>query len=337
LTEGLAPFNEVTVQSAIRALKAAVKSVVATDHGFALSRSRKPGCVVLTYHRVGLPTDPFPNLNVADFSAQMEWLSRTCNIIAPEELRARAAWGAPSRPNVLVTFDDGYRNYFDHAYPVLKRFGIRALNFLCTGFNDDTKLMGWWDRLHLAVHRSRVPRVRLPGSHEEFTFDEPGRAAYLRAAKDYIKQQPERDKEQIVQSILASLDVNGDSLLMQRQTMNWDEVRAAAEFTVFGGHTHSHSIVSRLDLEALDGEVRTCRDRIAAETGTTPDMFAYPNGRTIDFTDEARATLQRHGFHTAFSSIEGLNDAETDWMAVRRLSAGNSVADLAWRLSRLLL
>lgn len=324
------------MQSPIRALKTAVKSVLATDHGFALSRSRKPGCVVLTYHRVGIRTDPFPNLDVADFSAQMEWLSRTCNIIAPEELRSRAAWGAPSRPNVLVTFDDGYRDYFDHAYPVLKRYRIRVLSFLCTGFNDDTKLMGWWDRLHLAVHRSAVSRVRLPWSDQGFAFDEPGRAAYLSAAKDYIKQQPARDKEQIVQSILASLEVDIDSLHMHRQTMSWDEVRAAAEFTVFGGHTHSHSIVSRLDLEALDDEVRTCRDRIAAETGTTPDMFAYPNGRTIDFTDQARATLQRHGFHTAFSSIEGLNDAETDWMAVRRVAPGKSIADLAWRLSRLL-
>src|SRR6185503_3429530 len=241
---------------------------------------------VLTYHRVGLATDPFPYLDVTDFSAQMEWLSRTCNIVAPEELRARANWGAPSRPNVLVTFDDGYRNYFDHAYPVLKRFRIRALNFLCTRFNDDTKLMGWWDRLHLAVSRSLVPRVRLPWSDDVFELDDAGRAAFLCTVKAYIKQQPERDKEGIIQSILGLLEVDRDSLSTYRQTMSWDEVRAASEFTVFGGHTHNHSIVSRLDLEALDDEVRTCRDRIASETGTAPDMFAYPNGQTIDFTDD---------------------------------------------------
>jgi len=325
------------MESAIRALKSAVKSVMATDPGFALSRSRKPGCVVLTYHRVGLETDPFPNLNVADFTAQMEWLSRTCNIIAPEELRARVNWGAPSRPNVLVTFDDGYKDYFDHAYPVLSRYRIRALNFLCTRFNDDTNLMSWWDRLHLAVSRSVVPRVQLPWREDAFELANGGRKAFLRAAKDHIKQQPEDEKEGAILSILDRLEIDADSLSTQRQTMSWDEVRAASEFTIFGGHTHSHTIVSRLDLEALDHEVRTCRDRIVAETGTTPDMFAYPNGRTIDFTDDARATLQRHGFHTAFSAIEGLNGAETDWMAVRRVAAGQSVADLAWRLSRILL
>lgn len=318
------------------ALKTAVKSFVASNPGQALTRrSRTKGCVVLLYHRVGLPTDPFPNLDVASFTAQMEWLTNNCNVIAPEELRARAAWGAPSRPHVLVTFDDGYRDYFDHVLPVLRRYGIRAMNFLCTRFNDDPGAMGWWDRLYLAVRRTTKPRTRLPWADCEFTLDEAGRSAFLRAAKDHIKLQPERDKECLTQSVLDTLAIQGDTLLAPRQTMSWDEVREAAEFTAYGGHTHNHLIMSRLDGETLDAEIRTCRERILAEIGSAPDTFAYPNGRAIDFTDEAKSSLRRYGFSTAFSAIEGINGADTDWMAVRRISGGMSVADLAWRLSRL--
>lgn len=324
------------MRSPIGGLKTAVKSFVATSPGLALTtRAHSTGCAVLLYHRVGLASDPFPNLDVECFTAQMEWLARNCHVIAPEELRARAAWGSPSRPHVLVTFDDGYRDYFDHAFPVLQRLRIRALNFLCTRFNDEPGLIGWWDRLFLAVRRSSKPCARLPWADCEFTLDDRGRSALLRAAKDHIKLQPESDKEYLTQSVLDVLGVDGDALVAPRQTMSWDEVRAAAEFTAYGGHTHNHLIVSRLDGRVLEDEVKICRDRIANETGAAPDAFAYPNGREIDFTDESKQTLKRYGFSTAFSAIEGVNRADADWMAVRRISGGTSVADLAWRLSRL--
>jgi peptidoglycan/xylan/chitin deacetylase (PgdA/CDA1 family) len=328
-------FIEKGMSTALGSLKTAVKALVATNPGFALSRrAHTTGCAVLIYHRVGLPSDPFPNLDVENFKAQMTWLTQNCNVIAPEELRARAAWGAPSRPNVLVTFDDGYRDYFDHAFPVLQRYRIRALNFLCTRFNDDADLMGWWDRLYLAVRRTSKSRARLPWADCLFTLDDAGRAALLRAAKDHIKLQPECHKEDLTQSVLDALGVDGDTLSAPRQAMSWDEVRAASEFTAYGGHTHNHLIVSRLEEQVLETEVQMCRDRIAAETGSIPDTFAYPNGRAIDFTDQSKVTLRRHGFSTAFSAIEGVNGADTDWMAVRRISGGSSVEDLAWRLSR---
>src|SRR5690349_9872291 len=124
----------------IESLKSAVKAVVATRGGFALSRrQRTPGCIVLVYHRVGLPSDPFPNLDVANFAAQMEWLVKNCRVISPEQIRECAGKhrSVSSPPEVVVTFDDGYKDYYEHAYPVLKRLKIRAANFLSTRFVDD--------------------------------------------------------------------------------------------------------------------------------------------------------------------------------------------------------
>ena len=117
--------------------------------------------------------------------------------------------------------------------------------------------------------------------------------------------------------------------------MNWDEVRQAADFTAYGGHTHSHVIVSRIDGQPLDDEIRTCRERIETETGGRVETFAYPNGRAIDFTDEAKRVLRRNGFRTAFTTIDGINGADTDWLAAPRIAGGSSVGDLAWRLARL--
>jgi peptidoglycan/xylan/chitin deacetylase (PgdA/CDA1 family) len=168
-----------------------------------------------------------------------------------------------------------------------------------------------------------------------FDLDEAGKKAFLAGAKDHVKRQPEGDKEATTQSILDALGVDSATLRAPRQTMSWDEVRAASEFTAYGGHTHNHVIVSRLAAQPLDDEIRTCRERIETETGTPVETFAYPNGRAIDFTEEAKFLLKRNGFQTAFTTIDGINGQDTDWLAARRIAGGSSVADLAWRLARL--
>ena len=53
-----------------------------------------------------------------------------------------------------------------------------------------------------------------------------------------------------------------------------------------------------------------------------------------DFDDRARDALVRHGFTEAFSTEEGVNGAQTDWLAVRRFAGDGPVSDLTWRLLR---
>jgi peptidoglycan/xylan/chitin deacetylase (PgdA/CDA1 family) len=81
-------------------------------------------------------------------------------------------------------------------------------------------------------------------------------------------------------------------------------------------------MMSKIDRERLEREIRTCRDRISEETGVRPTLFAYPNG---DFTPEAKALVSRYGFDIAFSILDGMTDDTTDWLEVRRVGVGNIV------------
>jgi peptidoglycan/xylan/chitin deacetylase (PgdA/CDA1 family) len=117
--------------------------------------------------------------------------------------------------------------------------------------------------------------------------------------------------------------------------MTWDEVRTVSDLTWIGGHSHTHPILSRLTRDDLEREIGTCRDRIAAETGRTPTMFAYPNGTPADYNGETQAVLKRHGFNLAFSTTEGMVGPNTDWMAIPRIfpMADSSLANFAWRIA----
>lgn len=319
-------------------MKNAIKTLLQTRAGWTLSSFvRSRGTLVLMYHRVGPNSEGFASLDLSQFRAQMAWLKENCNPIGPEEIRESVTRGSRRKPLVLVTFDDGYRDFHDHAYPILKALRIPSLVFLSTVFMDEPGRLLWPDMLHVAAQRAGPRRVRLPwdASAEIDLGREDGRRRLIRASKDYVKEIAEEAKEATLHELFASLGFDPAERRVERQMLSWDEVRATMDLTTYGGHTHTHPILSRISRELAEEEVRTCRERLVAETGRAPRHFAYPNGRGRDFTKETQDILRRHGFDIAYATEEGPNAAATDWMAVKRIPATTSLPDFAWALAAL--
>jgi peptidoglycan/xylan/chitin deacetylase (PgdA/CDA1 family) len=317
--------------SLVLPVKQTVRKLVGTPLGWRLARAavRSPGALVLMYHRVGPADAAFKSVSVADFRRQMSWLARNCRPIAPEALEASAREPDRMRPAVLVTFDDGYRDYHDHAWPVLRELGIPALVFLSTDFMDRGGLL-WSEALRWALAHTRRERAGLPGGGAMPLRAAEDRRAWLAAWAARLRRVTETDKQATVAALLDELAQGGPPPPPPRQMLSWDEVRATRGLTTFGGHTHTHPILSRVGPGRLDQELGTCRERIEAETGERPRFFAYPNGQREDFTPEVKQAVRRHGFEVAFSAIEGVNGPNTDWLEVRRFSGRSAAPQIAW-------
>jgi peptidoglycan/xylan/chitin deacetylase (PgdA/CDA1 family) len=261
----------------------------------------------------------------------MRWLRRACAPIAPEDLDAALRSPGRGRQPVLVTFDDGYRDFRDHAYPVLAELGIPALVFLATAFMDGGALL-WTDAVTWAFHRTARARVALPWDRGVTLplGDGAERARAARVAKEHLKAVSDGERERWQGALFEELAVDPQDGSAGRQMLSWAEVRATLGVARYGGHTHTHPILSRVDAARAEREIRACRERIAAETGVPPRWFAYPNGRPQDFSDETKATLRRCGFELAFSTVEGLNGPGADRYALRRQWAAPRLEDYAW-------
>jgi peptidoglycan/xylan/chitin deacetylase (PgdA/CDA1 family) len=97
---------------------------------------------ILMYHYIRLNPDPRDRLGFAlsvtpkDFVAQMEWLSANgYHAITFRELNAYLSGtaGLPSRP-VILTFDDGYEDFYTTALPVLIKHDFKAVAYVVSGF-----------------------------------------------------------------------------------------------------------------------------------------------------------------------------------------------------------
>lgn len=98
-----------------------------------LSKLGRSRAVVLYYHRIGerdLLTKP-----VEEFRRDLIYLKRKYECITLNELCERLRQGTPlKRRTAVVTFDDGYRDNYTVAMPVLQEVGIPATFFVSTGF-----------------------------------------------------------------------------------------------------------------------------------------------------------------------------------------------------------
>jgi peptidoglycan/xylan/chitin deacetylase (PgdA/CDA1 family) len=97
---------------------------------------------ILTFHYIRVNPDPNDRLGFAlsvtpaDFAAQMDWLARNgYHAITTEDLYAylNQSRGLPSKP-VILTFDDGYADFYTTALPILRKHDFRATAYIVSGF-----------------------------------------------------------------------------------------------------------------------------------------------------------------------------------------------------------
>jgi len=114
--------------------------------------SHRKGVFVLMYHRIN--DDLPPNhliMPTKKFREQMRYLKKHCDVIGSEELCAiftsKNGMARKRKPQVVITIDDGYRDNFTNAYPILKELNLPATIFLVTGLIGTDKKMGSYERM----------------------------------------------------------------------------------------------------------------------------------------------------------------------------------------------
>jgi peptidoglycan/xylan/chitin deacetylase (PgdA/CDA1 family) len=111
-------------------------------HALLLGRS---GAVV-AFHRVNDAVDSRGlSISRASFEAYCDFFSRHFRVISLASLLDRLARGDSLERHLAITFDDGYRDNFELAAPILERLSLPATFFVVSQWIG-TDLVPWWDR-----------------------------------------------------------------------------------------------------------------------------------------------------------------------------------------------
>jgi peptidoglycan/xylan/chitin deacetylase (PgdA/CDA1 family) len=298
--------------------------------------------LVLMYHRV-LPADhpdrriEQPGMYVSPETLEMHvaLLKRYFSLVHLDDwLRAAAAGEALPGRACALTFDDGWRDNFEYAFPVLQRQAAPATIFLVSGMTGTTAEF-WPNRLARRLARLG-PDEALPeplGSLLAAVIADARRAGCwnLESLDRAVVLAKQLGDEQMKALLAAGVEPGA------RAVLNDAEIRAmgSSGLVRFGSHTRTHCrFRGELSRELLESEIAGSRADIAAAAGGAGvGVFCYPNG---DTTPAAVAAVRTH-YLAAVTTRRGWHEAGADPYLIRRVGVhediGNHPAGLLARIA----
>ena len=318
------------VQTA-KALGAQVVSVSGV-HRLLHSRLGRHELAILMYH--GVVRDPLPVsdpcfLEDSLFRRQIEYLSRHFSIVSLSTAVELLEHDAVDKPTVVLTFDDGYQNNYDVAFPVLQEYGVPAIIFLTTGLVDSSDSV-WFCHIIRALSSTRKPSLVWDG--EELDLSEPARraAASVRLQAS-VKEHSPTDVGRLVGHIYERLRVDPVSsfeLESPFRMLHGSAIRTMFQsgLVEFGAHTETHAILSLLSSEEKRKEIAGSVNAVQRLIGQPCKFFAYPNGRPQDYDAETVELLRECGISAGLSTLSGPNRASTSLMDLKRYGVGPNLS-----------
>ncbi len=301
--------------------------------GAARRRTSRPFQVLL-YHRVNDSADPlFDTVSVRAFDRQTALLARHFSVLSLDELLERRERDDVPPNAIAITFDDGYRDNFEFAFPILRRRGLPATVFLTSGTVGSNELL-WHDRLLDAFLATRVAALEVGGKELPMRRPRERRAALYACLRTLRALDPDR-RDRVVARLTSALEV-AEPDERRWSKLGWDEVsEMAAGGISFGAHTVSHPILTRIPRDEAVREIRDSRDAIERALGRPVTLFAYPNGSRGDFDEHVKRAVRDAGFRCAVTTVAGANDGGTDPFELRRVGMWDpaprtAVMRLAW-------
>ncbi|HEV2513094.1 polysaccharide deacetylase family protein [Bosea sp. (in: a-proteobacteria)] len=228
------------------------------------------------------------------------------DIVSLDEALARLADPRPGRFFVALTFDDGYRDNLDHAWPVLARHQAPWTLYVVRGFAERTARL-WWLELEEAIRALRRVSVELPDGR----FDAlAGTDGEKQNAFDRLYWRLRKGPEAILLSAISGLAAEAgiDSAgLVERECLPTETLRslAGAPGVTIGAHTLSHPMLAKHPEEEARREVVESKAWLEDALGTPVRHFAYPVGDPGSAGPREFALANEAGFASAVTTRPG--------------------------------
>jgi peptidoglycan/xylan/chitin deacetylase (PgdA/CDA1 family) len=246
--------------------------------------------VVLGYHRVvedfafsAKTSIPSMLVCLRTLERHLDWLGRHFQFVSLDELGLKLEAAASlDKPLAAVTFDDGYQDFYFHAFPLLKRKGIPAAVFVVTDLLNTTRVQTH-DQLYLLL-MTRFGGVMkapdLPCLLERLGIADSRLAATtpFQATRRLLEGLPQADIQRVLALLESEVSISDDTF-KPFHSLTWEMVAKIRQAGItVGSHTKTHILMTNESGATLNDELTGSRDELEARFGTPVQHFAYPSG-----------------------------------------------------------
>jgi len=290
---------------------------------------------IFVYHRFSKDIHSEPTvIDAATFDWQVRHIQRNFLVTTLGEYvrRIREKGEIPS-PIAILTIDDGYRDFYEIAYPILRKHGVPATLFITVNFIEK-KIWLWPDILRFALENAREKIISF--CFENTSFEVPtGDPETIRrewgSLSDFCISLDDDSKWALISKLLdvTSVEIPKEPVA-KYAPVTWEQIREMkGQGIEIGSHTMNHPVLARvrderLLREEITGSMRAIEERIGERVAT----FCYPNSMPGDIDERVVRVVKEAGYHGAVFGTGALFD---DVFQLSRISVSSDKTDFLWK------
>lgn len=282
---------------------------------------------ILFWHGVDEQPDPIveaESISKSDFLKQINYLHKYFEIISIDEFYSRYTNSTLVGKEIVLTFDDGYKNNLTVLAPLLKERNIPFTVFISAKNISEGTLFPT-SILRLVIYGASIPKLSIPSLDMEFdlsTNEEKNRAYYI--INKYVKESMLEKVNLICTELINSVDKEKWKDIVNKhqsvKPLTWDEVRELeGDGCTIGSHCIDHICChSNQNEDEIINQISNSKLDIEKELGIECNYFAYPNG---DFTGFSNKCVSNAGYLMGFSTKrERIELNKNEIQAIPRIS-----------------
>jgi peptidoglycan/xylan/chitin deacetylase (PgdA/CDA1 family) len=204
---------------------------------------------------------------------------------------------------LVITFDDGYKDNYTQAFPVLKRHNVPACFYIATSLIGNKKLP-WWDRIAYNYKKNKFQSIKLSSWAKTVKHkgDDKGFVRDILAATKISKDPIEVQLNEIEQLF----PLEGE--LPTQEFLSWENLSEMILHGMdVGAHSHNHEILANLSQEQIIYELTHSKMLIEQNLSYPVNSFSYPVGSQGTYNESVTKALVDCGYDIAFNFQPGIN------------------------------
>jgi peptidoglycan/xylan/chitin deacetylase (PgdA/CDA1 family) len=270
------------------------------------------------------PNGFYPEVSTGDFEKHISHLSKYYTIISLDEFVYRVKNYKSLRGCVVITFDDGFKDNYLNAYPILKKYNAPATIFLTTGRIEDGEAP-WFIRMRFLFLRTAKKSVKLKLADRTVLFQletASQRLSASMAVMSFLHEVSDETRENFLACLDDTLSVTKFQDI-QNLMLDWKQISQMSMNGIsFGAHTINHPIMSRLPLKRMEDEIIGSKELIEKKIGQPVFSFSYPFGKKWHYNQDCIKILNQVKIQCAVTTELGPNTTQSHLFELNRCIQG---------------
>ena len=255
------------------------------------------------YHRFSGPVEE-RKICKKVFEQQIRYIKRHCHVESFDDVVDALEKGKKHKSNtVVITVDDGYKDFMHYAYPILQKYSVPATVYVTTDFVDN-KVWLWPDIIEYILNNTKYNTFDFGATAYRGKADLENRL-YMRHQwndiADYCLTLSNRGRLEYIENLGKELDVEvPEQAVKQYESLDWEDMRRMQNKGIsFQSHTCTHPILTSLSRSELLYEIEESKRIIESQLDKQVSAFCYPNGTRKDYNEIIKKQVKKAGYKNA--------------------------------------